>query len=107
MLRLRCSACAHRCLGGVRGSALARELAALLGRWQWRVGVGTLLRQAADASGRSVGSRPKVKMGEGQRRLLLSGHVTGGARQKWGEAAALALLALLGLRLGAMVRRWG
>ncbi len=43
-----------------------------------------------DALGPAVCSRPRVKVGGGQRRLLLLGHVTGGAGQKWGEAAALA-----------------
>ncbi len=37
----------------------------------------------------------------------ISGHVTGGAGQKWGEAAALASLALLGSRWWAMAGRWG
>ncbi len=83
---------------------MARESAALLGRWQRRVGVGTLSRQAADASGHAARSRPRVKVEGEQRRLLLSGHVTGGAGRKWGEAAVLASLALLGLRLWVMAR---
>jgi hypothetical protein len=86
---------------------LARESAALLGRWQRRVGVGTLSRQAADASGCAACLRPRVKVGGGQRRLLLSGHITDGAGRKFGGAAALALLALLGLRWWAMAGRWG
>ncbi len=113
LLRSRCSVRALRRLRGVGGSALVRESAALLGCWQWRVGVGTLLRQAADALGRAARLRPRVKVGGGQRRLLLSGHVTGGARQKWGGGsgacfACVARLSLVGDGgvLG-VVRWWG
>jgi hypothetical protein len=96
----------HQTPNSVGGSALARESMSLLGRWQRRVGVGTLLRQAADASGRAACLRPRVTAGGRQQRLLLSGHVTGGAGQKWGEAAVLALLVLLGSCLWAMVGCW-
>ncbi len=52
----------RRRLQGVGGSALARELAAILGHWQRRVGVGTSLRRAADALARTARSRPGVKV---------------------------------------------
>jgi hypothetical protein len=82
---------------GVGGSALVRELAALLGRWQWCVGVGTLLRQAADASVGAPCLCPRVKVGGGGSSACFSCVSMGGAGQTWGRAAALALLALLGL----------
>jgi hypothetical protein len=65
LLHLHCLACACRSLQGVGGSALARELAALLGCWQRRVGVGTLSRQAADALSHAACLRPRVKVGGG------------------------------------------
>jgi hypothetical protein len=69
--------------------------------------VGTLLRQAADALGRAACLPLRVKVGGGQRRMLLSGHSTDGAGKKLGGAAALASLALLGLCWWAMAGRWG
>ncbi len=80
LLRLCCSARAHRRLRGVRGSALVRDLAAMLGHWQQRVGVGTSLRWAADALACAARLRPGVKVGGGgQRRSLRMAHVAGGA----------------------------
>jgi hypothetical protein len=61
------------------------------GNWRhyWGVGSGMLalghfLRQATDGPGHAVCSRPRVKVGGGQQRLLLSGHSTDGERQKLG-----------------------
>ncbi len=77
-------ACARRCLWDVGGSALvAGELAAMLGHWQQPIGVGTLLRWAADSSMCTACSQPRVNVG--------------------GGLVALALLVLLGLHSSAMV----
>jgi hypothetical protein len=75
-----------------------REPAALLGHWQQCVGIGMLLRQAADASGCPAHSCPRVKVGgsSGTHFAWLASRVAQG--KNWGGAAALALLVLLGLR---------
>ncbi len=86
---------------------MAMGLAAMLGLWQQQVGVGTLLRQAADASTLVACLWPGVKVGGGQRRSLCTAHIVGGAGQGWVGAAAHASLALLGLLLLAMVGCWG
>ena len=101
MLRLRRSARACRRLRGVGGSALARKSLALLGRWQRRVGVGTLSRQAADASGRAARSHPRVKVGGGAAALASLGSRHGWRRAKMGGGsgacfACVARLALVG-----------
>jgi hypothetical protein len=80
----RCLARARWRLQGVGVSASARESASVLGHWQQRVGIGTSLRRAADASARAARSRPGVKVGGGQRRSLRTAHITGGARQSCG-----------------------
>jgi hypothetical protein len=94
-------------LRGVGGSALERELAAMLGHWRQQVGIGTSLRRAADMLAHAVRLGARVMVEGGQRCLLCTAHVAGGAGQSWGGAAALALLAVLGLLSSAMVGCWG
>jgi hypothetical protein len=67
----------------------------MLGRWQQQVGVGTLLRLAADASARTARSGARVKVGGGQQRLLRMAHVAGSAGQSCGEGSGAALLEAL------------
>ncbi len=68
---------------------------ALLGRWQQRIGIGTLLRQAAGALGCPARSHPRVKMGGGSSAHLawLMSRLAQG--KNWGGAAALALLTII------------
>jgi hypothetical protein len=70
---------------------------AMLGRWQQRVGVGTSLRLAADASAHAARLGARVKVGGGQQRLLCMAHVAGSAGQSCGEGSGAALLEGLGL----------
>jgi hypothetical protein len=72
------------CFQGARGSGLERELVAMLGPWQRQVDVGTSLRRAADTSAHAAHSGARVKMEGGQRRLLHTAHVAGGARKNGG-----------------------
>jgi hypothetical protein len=80
---LRCLDCTCWRLRCVGGSALARELVAMLGRWQRHVGIGKLLTQAADALASSPCLRPRVMVEGGQWSSLFSAHITDGTGQKW------------------------
>jgi hypothetical protein len=71
-------------LRDIGGSVLERELAAMLGRWQQQVGVGTLLRRAACTLAHIAHSGARVKVGGGQRCLLWTALITGCAGQSWG-----------------------
>jgi hypothetical protein len=79
----------------------------MLGRWQQRVGVGTLLRLAADASACAARSGARVKVGGGQQHSLHTAHVAGSAGQSCGEGSGAASLEALGLLLLAMAGCWG
>ncbi len=61
-----------------------------MGRWQQRVGVGTLLRLSADVSARAARLGARVKMGGGQQHSLCMAHVVGGAGQSCGEGSGAA-----------------
>ncbi len=52
---------------------------AMLGNWQQRVGVETLLRMAADASAHATRSGARVKVGSGQQDSLCMAHIVGSA----------------------------
>ncbi len=52
------------------------------------MGVGTLLRLAADASTCTARSGARVKVGGGQQRLLHTAHVAGSAGQSCGGGSA-------------------
>jgi hypothetical protein len=79
----------------------------MLGHWQQWVGVGTLLRMAADASARAVHSGGRVKVGGGQQRSLPTAHVVGSAGQSCGEGSGTALPEAIGLLLLDVVGYWG
>ncbi len=63
---------------------------AIMGCWQRRVGVGTLLRLSAEVLARAAHLGARVKMGGGQQRLLSTAHVAGGARRSCGEGSGAA-----------------
>ncbi len=72
------------------------------------MGVGTLLRLAADALARTACLGARVKVQVGQQRLLCTANVAGGAGQSCGEgsgAALLAALSLLSLAKGGALQR--
>ncbi len=57
--------------------------------WQQRVGDETSLRLSAEVLARAARLGARVKIGGDQQRLLITAHVTGGARQSCGGAVAL------------------
>ncbi len=57
---------------------------------QQRVGVGTSLRLSAEVLARAACLGARVKIGGGQQCLLITAHVTGGARQSRGEGSGAA-----------------
>ncbi len=79
----------------------------MLGRWQRRVGVGTSLRLAADASARAARSGARLKVGGGQQRSLRTAHLAGSAGRSCGEGSGAASLEALGLLLSAIAGCWG
>jgi hypothetical protein len=80
----------------------------MLGRWQQpRVGVGMLLRLAADTLACTARSGARVKGGGGQQLSLRTAHVAGSAGQRCGESSGAALLEALGLLLSTIVGCWG
>ncbi len=79
----------------------------MLGRWQQRVGAGTSLRMAADASACAARSGARVKVGGGQQRSLRTAHVAGSAGQCCGEGSGAALLEAPGLLLSDVAGYWG
>jgi hypothetical protein len=62
----------------------------MMGRWQQRVGVGTLLRLSADVLACAACLGARVKMRGGQQCSLCTAHVVGGAGRSCGEGSGAA-----------------